>query len=73
MECFYCHAGSYSPGKTILTIKKDGKVIVIKDVPGDVCNACDDALFSEATTDRVHDLVESVKDKPEELQLIHYV
>lgn len=37
-----------------MTLERGGSVIVIKDVPAEVCENCGEYYLSEATTEKVH-------------------
>lgn len=40
MKCIACKTGDLADGTTIVTLEKDGAIIVFKDVPALVCTQC---------------------------------
>ena len=50
MECTLCHIGSTEPGKVTVTIERDGAIVLIKDVPAQVCVNCGHYYLSEEIT-----------------------
>ena len=43
MICVICKTGQTQPGKTTVTLERDGMTIVFKDVPAEVCANCGEA------------------------------
>ena len=40
MECVICKNGTTHPGIDTLTLEMDGQLIIIREVPGEVCSNC---------------------------------
>ena len=40
MDCIICKNGTTQPGNDTLTFEMDGHLIIIRDVPGEVCENC---------------------------------
>jgi YgiT-type zinc finger domain-containing protein len=54
MKCVICKQAETQPGTTTLLLEPDPMtVVVIRDVPAQVCPNCGEAYTSEATTERV--------------------
>lgn len=53
MNCVICKHGKTSSGQATVTLERGGTVVVIKDVPADVCDDCGEFYLDEATTERV--------------------
>ena len=51
MNCVVCKKGTTKPGKTTITLEKDGATLVFKSVPANVCNICGEAYVNEDITD----------------------
>ena len=45
MRCDLCKEGEMRPGAQTVTLERDGTILVIKDVPGEICGHCDNAYF----------------------------
>jgi len=51
MKCVVCKKGETKPGKTTVTLEKDGATLVFKGVPADVCANCgEEYVDSKITT-----------------------
>jgi len=58
MKCVICKIGKTTPGKTTFTLERGESVLVIRNVPRDVCQDCGEAYLDEDQTDRVMQLAE---------------
>jgi len=50
MECALCKVGTTEKGKVTITIERDCAIILIKDVPAEVCTNCGHYYLSEEIT-----------------------
>lgn len=50
--------GAYEPKAILHTIRHRGEVVVIDQVPAEVCNVCGDVLFSPETVRRIEGILE---------------
>lgn len=57
MKCVTCRQGNTQPGKTVITIAEGDSVIVIKDVPAEVCDLCGAYYVDADTLEEVRKLV----------------
>ena len=51
--CLSCKRGTLERGPTTATIESDGTIVVIRNVPAEVCDSCGEGSFDPATTDRL--------------------
>ena len=51
--------GEYEPRKVVHTVRHRGDVIVIDQVPAEVCSVCGDVLFEPETVRHIEQLLES--------------
>jgi YgiT-type zinc finger domain-containing protein len=64
-QCDLC-GGELKPGKTTLEIWRGEELLVIKDVPADVCQQCNEAYISANVSERLeHFLSEYHRHRPE--------
>jgi YgiT-type zinc finger domain-containing protein len=64
-QCDLC-SGELKPGKTVLEIWRGEDLIVIRDVPADVCQQCHEAYISAQVSERLdHFLKEHHQHRPE--------
>jgi YgiT-type zinc finger domain-containing protein len=50
MKCVVCKKGETKPGKTTVTLEKDGATLVFKGVPADVCANCGEEYVDSEIT-----------------------
>lgn len=50
MECALCKIGTTKPGKVTITLERNGAIVLIKDVPAQVCTNCGHYYLSEEIT-----------------------
>jgi YgiT-type zinc finger domain-containing protein len=50
MKCVVCKNGETRPGKTTVTLEKDGATLVFKGVPADVCANCGEEYVDSEIT-----------------------
>ena len=53
MKCVVCKKGETKPGRTTVTLEKDGTTLVFKSVPARVCAICGEAYVDEEITQRL--------------------
>ncbi len=50
MNCIVCRHGDTHPGTTTVTFHRDGKTLVVNEVPAEVCENCGEAYVAEDVT-----------------------
>lgn len=50
MRCVICKLGETQPGKTTVTLERDGLTLVVKNVPALICENCGEAYIDEQTS-----------------------
>lgn len=53
MKCVICKHGQTRPGTASITLERDGSAILIRDVPGEICDTCGEVYHSEEVTMRL--------------------
>ncbi|MDI6803877.1 MAG: type II toxin-antitoxin system MqsA family antitoxin [Bacteroidota bacterium] len=72
MTCVICKTGVLEKGNVIVTINRDGSVIIFKNVPADVCGNCGEYYLNEDVTEVILNRAkEAVKNKPE-VEILQY-
>ncbi len=72
MKCSLCKTGETHPGKTTVTLERDGSVVVIRDVPAEICEDCGEYYLDEATTRRVYMAAEQACSRHVEVEIQRY-
>ncbi len=69
--CPLC-GGEQRPGHTTMTIDLEKAVIVVRKVPAEVCQQCGESWIDHETARRLEGLVEEVRRKPTEVEILHW-
>jgi len=72
MTCPICGQAALSPGTTTFAADADGTVVVVRDVPADVCDNCGEAFISDAVAAELEALVTEAKNSGTESLVRHY-
>ena len=72
MDCSVCKQGVSRPGTATVTLERGEMVIVIKEVPAEVCENCGEDFLSDAISEEVMRLGELAANSGAELQVLRY-
>jgi YgiT-type zinc finger domain-containing protein len=72
MTCPICGLQALSPGTTTFAADADGTVVVVRDVPADVCDNCGEAFISDAIAAELEALVSDARASGTESLVRHY-
>lgn len=72
MNCVICKTGETRPGRVTVTLERDGTVVVIKDVPADVCGDCGEYYLDEAVSARVYAQADEAAQRHGEVEVLSY-
>ena len=61
MKCVVCKNGETQPGRTTETYELGTAVVVVRDIPAEVCGQCGEAYTDAATTRRLEAIVERAR------------
>ena len=50
MTCVVCRHGETQPGTTTVTFHREGRTLVVNEVPAEVCENCSEAYVAEDVT-----------------------
>lgn len=53
MKCVICKHGQTRPGTASITLERGGTAILIRDVPGEICDTCGEVYRSEEIAARL--------------------
>ena len=53
MKCVICKQGETNPGKTTVTLERNGMTLVFKGVPASVCSNCGEEYVDEKITSQL--------------------
>ena len=72
MKCVLCRQGDRAPGMVTVTLQRDSAVIIIKDVPAEVCANCGEYCLSEDITRIVLGIAEESVKKGVEVEIVRF-
>jgi YgiT-type zinc finger domain-containing protein len=72
MKCVICKTGDTAPGKATVTLERGGAVVVVKDVPADVCENCGEYYLDAVTAARVRALGEAALAQNAEVGVLRF-
>jgi YgiT-type zinc finger domain-containing protein len=64
--------GWTAPGTVTVTLQRNESVVVIKDVPAEVCDDCGEYYLDEAVTKRIYALAEEAVGRHAEVEVLRY-
>jgi YgiT-type zinc finger domain-containing protein len=53
MKCVICKVGETRPGRTLVTLEREGTTLVFKAVPAEVCANCGEAYVAEEVSRQI--------------------
>lgn len=53
MNCVICKHGVTESGKTSVTLERNGLLLVVKNVPADICSNCGEAYLDSQVTENL--------------------
>jgi len=71
MHCPIC-GGKMTEGTTTFTVDLGFGVVVVRDVPARVCALCGDASFSDSVAETLESIVETARQKHEEVAVTRW-
>ncbi len=73
MTCVICKHGTTAPGTATMTFDERETVIVIRNVPAEVCGNCREAYFDRVTTKRLLSFAEEASRAGVKVEIRNYV
>jgi len=72
MRCCLCRQGDTRPGTVTVVLHREQTVVIIKDVPAEVCENCGEYYLSEDTTAAVLARAEESLSRGTEVEILRY-
>lgn len=72
MNCSICKHGETEPGHVTVTLEREGTIVVIKNVPAQVCQDCSEYYLDQTTTDRVLEQAADAARRNAEMEVLRY-
>jgi YgiT-type zinc finger domain-containing protein len=72
MKCVICKHGETNPGNAIVTLHREGTIVVVKEVPADICDNCGEYYLSREVTKVLMDKAEKAAANGAEVEIIRF-
>jgi YgiT-type zinc finger domain-containing protein len=72
MRCIVCKHGQTEPGRVTISVERGGAVVVIRDVPADVCATCGEEYLSAPVMKELETTVDQAQGAGVEVAVRHY-
>lgn len=72
MKCVICKTGHTHPGTATVTLQRDNSVVVIRDVPAEICEDCGEYYLSEPVAKRVYSDADATVQRHVEVEILRY-
>lgn len=72
MKCYICKVGNTAPGNAPLVFDKGGHLVVIRDVPGEVCDTCGHLYMDADVAIDIQKRTEKALDAGTDTAILHY-
>lgn len=72
MQCVICKHGNTQPGFVTVTLQREDCLVILKQVPADICENCGEYYLSELVTEEVLKRAEAAVNQGAEVEIIRY-
>jgi YgiT-type zinc finger domain-containing protein len=72
MRCVICKHGETAPGRVTVILQRGETVVIIKNVPAQVCNNCGEYYLDETVTGHVFAQAEDAVNRRAEVEILRY-
>lgn len=73
MKCVICKHGNMEPGYATVTLERGDTVLVIRDVPAQICTDCGEHYLDTVTSTHIMALGEAAVKRHAEVEVLRYV
>jgi len=72
MKCAICKTGETHPGFATVTLQREQTVVIIREVPAEICEDCGEYYLDQATASRVYAEAEDTLRRRVEVEIKRY-
>ena len=72
MKCVICKHGDTRPSSTRVSLERDDTVLVIRQVPADVCDNCGEAYINAVTFDQLQRMLDEASGAGVQVEVREY-
>ena len=73
MKCLICKNGETQGGFTAVTLQRGDHILVIKNVPADICENCGEYYLSQEIAELMYQQAEQALERGAEVEIGHFV
>jgi YgiT-type zinc finger domain-containing protein len=72
MNCNNCKNGETAPGAVTVSLNRGNTVVVVKDVPAEVCSNCGEYYLDAATAQRIYEQANAAVARRAEVEILQF-
>jgi YgiT-type zinc finger domain-containing protein len=72
MTCVLCKNGTTRRGTVTVTLERGKTVVIVRDVPADVCENCGEYYLDSPVAQEVYQRAEAAVARNAEVEILHY-
>lgn len=72
MQCVICEHGNTQSGLVTVTLQREDCIVILKQVPAEVCENCGEYYLDESVTEEVLKRAEAAVTKGAEVEILRY-
>ena len=72
MTCVICKHGHTTPGRATVPLTRGNAVVILRNVPADICDNCGEYFLDETTTSAVLKLAEDSIRRGAEVEVVRF-
>lgn len=72
MTCLFCKQGETHPGHTTVVLQRAETVVILKEVPADLCDNCGEYYLAESVTGEVLERAERAIENGAEVEILRF-
>lgn len=72
MKCVICKHGETAPGQVTVTLERGQTVVIMRDVPAEVCRNCGEYYLDEVVASKVYREAEVAASRHAEVEILRY-
>jgi YgiT-type zinc finger domain-containing protein len=72
MKCAICKNGNTHPGQTSVFLQRGNAMVIIKEVPADICDNCGEYYLDDTVTSETLRYAEDALQKGTEIGIVRY-
>jgi YgiT-type zinc finger domain-containing protein len=72
MKCVICRHGETTAGLVTVTLQRDQTVVIMRDVPAEVCRNCGEYYLDESVAAKVYREAEAAAARRAEVEILRY-